>query len=330
MPPLPPNILRAVEILRSGGLVAFPTETVYGLGADATNAIAVERIFAAKGRPPTNPLIVHVADADVARQCASAWPESAQRLAERFWPGPLTLVLPKHASIVARATAGLDTVGLRCPDHPLALAMLREFAGPVAAPSANRSTRISPTTAAHVRDELGDCVDFVLDGGPCRVGIESTVLDLTGSRPRILRPGAVTADDLAREIGPIEQALLSASPLEPAMSPGQQLVHYAPRARAFRFDTQQYDAIQQKLRETPAKPSALVVIGEPHIIGRLPSTRTVQMPSDAAEYAQRLYATLRELDLAGVETIWIEMPPPLPQWHAVRDRLLRATTPFEP
>src|SRR4051812_1359954 len=183
------DIRRAAQVLRSGGLVAFPTETVYGLGADATNADAVAKIFAAKGRPSTNPLIVHVADAATARRYATDWPVAASRLAERFWPGPLTLVLPKAMSIVSAVTAGLGTVGLRVPNHPLALQLLQDFSGPVAAPSANRSNRVSPTTAQHVRDELGDSVDVILDGGPCAVGIESTVIDLTTApRPTLLRP----------------------------------------------------------------------------------------------------------------------------------------------
>src|SRR4051812_2090197 len=170
------ELARAVSILQRGGLVAFPTETVYGLGADARSADAVGKIFAAKGRPPTNPLIVHVAGVAMAKLYAAEWPDTARRLAQRYWPGPLTLVLPRYRTIVPDVSAGLDTVGLRMPNHPLALELIQRFDGPVAAPSANRSNHISPTTAQHVRDELGDAVDIVLDGGPCRVGIESTVL----------------------------------------------------------------------------------------------------------------------------------------------------------
>ena len=188
------EIKEAVRIVRAGGLVAFPTETVYGLGADATNPAAVGKIFQAKGRPPTNPLIVHVADIAVGKKYAAEWPKTAQLLAEKFWPGPLTLVLLKSRSIVDEVTAGKNTVGLRVPNHPLALELLRQFNGPLAAPSANRSTRVSPTTAQHVHDELGDKVDLILDGGPCTVGIESTVLDLTVDPPIILRPGAITRD----------------------------------------------------------------------------------------------------------------------------------------
>src|SRR3954452_8641218 len=196
---------RAVDILRAGGLVAFPTETVYGLGADAANPAAVRRIFAAKGRPPTNPLIVHVADVAAARRYAATWSDAAQTLAAVWWPGPLTLVVRRAPSIAPEVTAGRDTFGLRVPDHPLALELLRAFGGAVAAPSANRSNRVSPTTAEHVRQELGDAVDLVLDGGPCAVGIESTVLDLTGKVPAILRPGGVSRGQLEAILGKVDE-----------------------------------------------------------------------------------------------------------------------------
>src|SRR3954468_3925357 len=195
---------RAVQILRSGGLVAFPTETVYGLGADATNAAAGEKIFHVKGRPLTNPLICHVADEDVARRYVTVWPRAAQALVDRFWPGPLTVVLPKTDAIAANVTAGLGSVGLRAPDHLLTLEMLRAFDGPVAGPSANRSTHVSPTTAQHVRDEFGDAIDLILDGGPCAVGIESTVLDLSADHPRILRPGGVSRASIEEVIGTVD------------------------------------------------------------------------------------------------------------------------------
>ena len=202
-------IARAAEILRSGGLVAFPTETVYGLGADATNPDAVRRIFAAKGRPTTNPLIVHVADIETAKRYAATWSDAAQTLAAVWWPGPLTLVVPKAASIVPEVTAGRETVGLRVPDHPLALELLRAFGGAVAAPSANRSNRVSPTTAGHVLEELAGSVDLILDGGPCTVGIESTVLDLTTDVPTILRPGGVSRGQLEAILGRVDDAAWS-------------------------------------------------------------------------------------------------------------------------
>lgn len=320
------EILHAAEILRHGELVAFPTETVYGLGADATNAAAIRKIFAAKGRPATNPLIVHVAEASIARRYAAVWPDAAQRLAERFWPGPLTLVLPKHPSIVREATAGLDTVGLRCPDHPLALALLRQFDGPIAAPSANRSTRVSPTTAQHVRDEMGPDL-FILDGGPCPVGIESTVLDLVSERPRILRPGAISAQQIAELIGDIEESSAGGDPSRAAMSPGQQPLHYAPRAKAYRFDPSDLPAVLRWCELHSGEPTAVIFVGtsDNATLAGLPNVRVIRLPQDPAEYARRLYATLRELDARGIRAIWIEMPPALPQWHAVRDRLLRAT-----
>ena len=199
-------ITRAVEILRAGGLVAFPTETVYGLGADARSSESVQKIFAAKGRPPTNPLIVHVSGVAMGKLYAMEWPDTARRLAQKFWPGPLTLVLPRYRTIAPEVSAGLDTVGLRMPNHPLALELIQRFDGPIAAPSANRSNHLSPTTAQHVREELGDAVDLVLDGGPCRVGIESTVLDLTGNRPKILRPGGVTRTQIEKVVGPVDDA----------------------------------------------------------------------------------------------------------------------------
>jgi len=261
--PLPQSIDRAVQILRAGGLVAFPTETVYGLGADATNSVAVGRIFAAKGRPATNPLIAHVADEQVARRYAADWPESAGALVRAFWPGPLTLVLPKRpGGVVAQATAGLPSVALRAPDHPLAIALLRAFDGPIAAPSANRSTHVSPTIAKHVRDELGGSVDLVLDGGPCRVGIESTVIDLTTSKPTILRPGAVTREQIEQVIGPVRLFAGAVDPAHAAASPGQQEVHYAPVTPAFRFEAAELDKLKDWLRARPGDSIALLRLSD--------------------------------------------------------------------
>lgn len=335
------EIARAVEILRSGRLVAFPTETVYGLGADATNAEAVRRIFAAKGRPGTNPLIVHVADAAVARRYARVWPEEATELAERFWPGPLTIILPKQPVIVDEATAGLDTVGLRVPNHPLALEMLRAFDGPVAAPSANRSTRVSPTTAEHVRQELGDAADFILDGGPCAVGIESTVLDLSGGRPAILRPGAVTREQIEEVIGPVEIGRgVEAGAGEAAKSPGQHLVHYSPRATTWWFEAGQWEQVRAWCASNLAEKWAVVAITRELRLGRLDRPKEakidaplredgiVRMPADPASYGRYLYATLRRLDEQGVATILIELPPDADEWAAIRDRLTRAGREF--
>jgi L-threonylcarbamoyladenylate synthase len=317
-------IPEAVRILRAGGLVAFPTETVYGLGADATSAAAVARIFAAKGRPPTNPLIVHVADAVVARQYAGAWPPAASRLAERFWPGPLTLVLPKSPQIVPAASAGLGTVGLRVPDHPLALEMLRAFGGPVAAPSANKSNHVSPTTADHVRQELSDAVDLVLDGGPCSVGIESTVVDLTGPRPAILRPGGVSRGEVEAVVGPVDVFGGAIDAARPAPSPGQHAKHYAPRTRAVRFGPAQRVQVRANLNEQSK--SGVMLIGSTDDLTR--SGPIVTMPGVPEVYAHHFYAVLRELDAMSLHTIFVEAPPHGPEWEAVRDRIIRATQPF--
>jgi L-threonylcarbamoyladenylate synthase len=318
---------RAAQLLRSGGLVAFPTETVYGLGADATNAAAVEKIFAAKGRPSTNPLIVHVADASIARRYATTWPEEAETLAKRFWPGPLSIVLPKSPAIVDAVTAGKSTVGIRVPDHPVALELLRAFDGPVAAPSANKSNRVSPTTAQHVRDELGDSVEMILDGGACRVGIESTVLDLTRPEsPIILRLGGASREEIEKALErKVEARTSTALPAEAASSPGQLPVHYAPQTPAYRFETSQRGLVHP---EIGGAKTGIVVKSPLRITKKWESI--VALSADPVEYAQHLYEVLRELDAMDLCAIFIEMPPDEPQWEAVRDRILRATSPMEP
>jgi L-threonylcarbamoyladenylate synthase len=297
------SIIRAAAILRSGGLVAFPTETVYGLGADATNAAAVDRIFEAKGRPSTNPLICHVTDEQMARRYARDWPLAASRITDRFWPGPLTVVVSKTSDIPDNVTAGLPTVGLRAPNHELALQLLRVFDKPLAGPSANRSNHVSPTTADHVRHDLGNRVDMILDGGPCTVGIESTVLDVTALPPAILRLGGISQAQIEAVIGPVNFKTTLTSPASPAASPGQQPVHYAPRAPAYRFDAS--DA------------------------GRVPfNGPRIDLSPDPQDYARRFYATLRALDAQHPPAIYIEVPPDTPAWAAVRDRILRATQPL--
>ena len=300
------TLIQAAAILRSGGLVAFPTETVYGLGAEATNADAVRKIFAAKGRPSTNPLICHVPDETVARRYAREWPPAAAQLAAAFWPGPLTLVLLKTDDIRHEVTAGRDTVALRAPDHPLTLMLLRILDRPLAGPSANQSSHVSPTTAQHVRDELGDRVDMILDGGPCDVGIESTVLDLSGAgggRPAILRPGGVTREQIEALIGPVDVFSGAVDASVAAASPGQHEKHYAPRTPAFRFDAADRARVNGEI---------------------------LDVTGDAATYARQFYARLRELDDSGVAAIYIEMPPDTPEWTAVRDRITRATQPLPP
>ncbi|HYO10299.1 MAG TPA: L-threonylcarbamoyladenylate synthase [Tepidisphaeraceae bacterium] len=320
------EVIQASAILRGGGLVAFPTETVYGLGADATNPDAVAKIFAAKGRPGTNPLICHVADEAMARRYAATWPDVATKLAQKFWPGPLTLVLPRTDDIAGEATAGLATVGLRAPDHPLTLQLLRVFDRPLAGPSANRSNHVSPTTADHVREDLNGAVDMILDGGACTVGIESTVLDLTGDRPTILRPGSVAREQIEAEIGPVAVDESHHDPALPATSPGRQPKHYAPRAAAYRFDRQRIAAVLEFIVHQGGDPPAMIFIGNaPAQMHIIPLNGIAEIRSDPADCARTLYAVLRRLDRANVKTILIELPPDEPQWLAVRDRILRAT-----
>jgi L-threonylcarbamoyladenylate synthase len=317
------DIAKAVEILKEGYLVAFPTETVYGLGGDATNWTSIRRIFEAKGRPPTNPLIIHVADLSMAKRYVTQWPDAAQLLAERFWPGALTLILPKSPQIVDAVTAGRNTVGVRVPNHPLALALLKAFDGPLAAPSANRSTRISPTTVNHVYNEgVIRGGDYVLDGGPCQIGIESTILDLTSTPPTILRPGAITLEQIESVIGAVQLRVGNADPSMAASSPGQQEVHYAPAAQAIRFEKSQFLDIQKWIDEHE---------GEYHCGSITIESGKGNMPNDPRGYAQLLYSKLRELDcFYEVDIIFIEMPPDTPEWLAVRDRIFRATRPFPP
>ena len=327
----PGEVARAVEILRAGGLVAFATETVYGLGADATNAQAVAKIFAAKGRPSGNPLIVHVANVGLARKYSAAWPAQAEVLARHFWPGPLTLVLQRGEKIVPAVTAGLETMAVRCPDHPVALELLKEFAGPIAAPSANRSNRISPTTAEHVRRELGGRVDLILDGGACRVGIESTVLSLATPVPAILRLGAVTREKIERLIGRVEVRIGSGEVSRAASSPGQQAVHYSPVTPTFRFDEGDMDCVRRILKERPGRQKIFLIIAGSKLArelgGRLEPGEILEMPSTPDEYARSLYASLHRADQSGVEMIWVQKPPQESGWDAIVDRVMRATRP---
>ncbi|MFN9213834.1 MAG: L-threonylcarbamoyladenylate synthase [Gemmatimonadota bacterium] len=312
--PDPSALDRAAALLRAGQLVAFPTETVYGLGAHALDADAVRRIYDAKGRPPHNPVIVHVADADAARALVTRWPESAARLARAFWPGPLTLVLPKVAAVPDVATAGLPAVGVRVPAHPVALALLRAAGIPVAAPSANRFTELSPTSAAHVERTLGERVPLILDGGPASVGIESTVVDCTGPRPRVLRPGVIGLYELEAVAGPFDVARVSASGQEPRLSPGMIDRHYAPRARVV---------------VAGGDDAAGTVVGIVAMTRAFPLAGDVAvlMPAEPRAYAARLYATLHDLDDEGCSVVIVERPPTTAAWAGVTDRLTRAATP---
>ncbi|WP_306591809.1 L-threonylcarbamoyladenylate synthase [Geothrix sp. 21YS21S-4] len=314
--PADPAVLEAAAILRGGGLVAFPTETVYGLGADGLNSEAVARIYAAKGRPATNPVILHVDGPDAARALVATWPEVAAVLAARFWPGPLTLVLPASEAVPSIVRAGGPSVALRCPAHPVALALIRAAGRPLAAPSANRSQHLSPTLAAHVASSLGDAVDLILDGGPTEAGLESTILDLSGPRPRILRPGPIAPADLVAVVGPVElwEGAVAAGEIQAA--PGMAERHYAPRARLELV-------VPGAGLSRPQGRSAYVGLGS---LPALPEgVRGVLLPLDAEVVGARLYALLHDLDDAGCEWILMERPPEDEAWLAVRDRLRRAS-----
>jgi L-threonylcarbamoyladenylate synthase len=319
------EIERAAAILRAGGLVAFPTETVYGLGADASNPAAVAKIFAAKGRPQDHPVIVHLAGVELLPLWAGEIPAAAHELAAAFWPGPLTLILKRAAGVPDCVTGGQDTVGLRIPGHPVALALLQAFAGEaggrvfsgVAAPSANKFGRISPTTAGHVRAELGDEVDCVLDGGECSVGIESTIVDLSRGRAVLLRPGRVTRAQIAAVVG-AEVGLPDAA--APRVS-GALQSHYAPRTPLHLIAA----------AELPARLAALcgkkiAVLARADAPAGLNDVDWQTAPCAAAAYAHELYASLRRLDALGCDAILVEAPPAAPEWQGVNDRLRRASS----
>ena len=309
----PSEVSEAARLLRAGELVAFPTETVYGLGADATNDRAVAEIFAAKGRPRFNPLIVHVPDLAAARGLVS-FDARAAHVAERFWPGPLSLVLPRSLKcpVSLLASAGLDTLAIRMPSHALALALLRETDRPLAAPSANRSGRVSPTTAAHVIEDLGGRVAAVLDGGPCAVGIESTVLDLTGTAPALLRPGAVAREELEQLIGPV--AGISGTGAAPR-SPGMLESHYAPHLPL------RLDATEARAGE------ALLAIGPGAAPSGFAATRWLSRSGDLTEAAANLFASLRALDRPEFSAIAAMPIPERGLGAAINDRLRRAAAP---
>jgi L-threonylcarbamoyladenylate synthase len=313
-------IAAAGDVLRGGGLVAFPTETVYGLGANALDPAAVAGIFAAKGRPGHNPLIVHVADAAGAALLAADWPAVAQRLAERFWPGPLTLVVPKSQRVPDLVTAGGPTVALRVPAHPVALALLRATGLPLAAPSANRSSELSPTRAEHVLRGLDGRIPLILDAGPTSGGIESTVLDVTASPPRLLRPGLVTAGQLETVIGPVEAPEMAAG--QPPRSPGLLARHYAPRTPLECVEGDGWERVRE-LRDLGLGVGWLALGATPdHDPG---IGVTLVMPSEPARYAAELYTALHALDCAGLDRIVAALPPRDGDWFAVHDRLRRAS-----
>lgn len=323
---------RAARLIRSGGLVAIPTETVYGLATDALDSESVDRIFRAKGRPATNPLIVHVADAAMARGLAADWPAAAEVITSRLWPGPVTVVVPKHRSVPDIVTAGGSTVALRCPEHRLTRRLIERAGCPLAAPSANRSEGVSPTRAGHVLESLGDRVDLILDGGPCEHGIESTVVDCTTTPPRILRPGPVSRDALEAILGGAlagpRDAPEENGAGEPSRSPGMMARHYAPRTPLELppdADTRVADLLRagRRIGWLTLRPDDATVRG-------LAASRdlvVVPMPADPATFAACLYATLHALDQRGLDAIICDRPPAGEPWRAIHDRLSRAATP---
>jgi L-threonylcarbamoyladenylate synthase len=314
--PNPEIIDQAARLIRDGRLVAFPTETVYGLGANALDERAVERIYAAKGRPSYNPIIVHVVDAAAARALTTVWSEHAETLARVFWPGPLTLVLPRASNIPDIVTAGLDSVAVRVPAHPVAQALLRAADRPIAAPSANRSMELSPTTGRHVEKSLGDAVDLILDAGPTQVGIESTVIDLSGASPTVLRPGTISLTEIERLIGPVGVAgRVAGESARP--SPGMLDRHYAPRARLHLVDAIGVGPTLTRLRAEGVLAIALII--DASVEGD-----AERMPAEPLRYAAKLYETLHSLDDAGYDAVVVERVPDGPEWRGVRDRLERA------
>jgi L-threonylcarbamoyladenylate synthase len=321
--PNPSVLVEAARILTRGGLVAFATETVYGLGAVATDAEAVARIFAAKGRPSVNPLIVHVIDIDQARECVAEWPEDAERMAARFWPGPLTLVLRRSGRIADIVTAGKSTVGVRCPAGKVARGLIARCGEPIAAPSANRSNRLSPTRAEHVLADLDGRIELILDSGPTAVGLESTVLDLSSEPPRLLRPGPITASDLQAALSERSLAMPDAgAAFENPSSPGQMPVHYSPRTPAYRVDSPD---------ELPRAPGpehvAILTFGDIALFPSSCANRTARLESPEIA-ARLLYDVLHGFDALRPRAIIVVMPPDRPEWLAIRDRLVRATRPI--
>jgi L-threonylcarbamoyladenylate synthase len=312
------HIAAAAEVIRAGGIVAIPTETVYGLAADALNPDAIAKIYEAKGRPSTNPLIIHVTSIDAAKELASSWPVAAQQLTEAFWPGPLTVIVPKNPAVPDAATAGLPSVAVRNTSHPVMRAVIDAAGTPLAAPSANKSQAVSPTRAAHVLKSLGDRVDMVIDAGTTEHGLESTVVDCTVVPPRVLRPGPVTIFELERVVGRVKSDQSDVADSLARSSPGMSHKHYSPQAAVKMVPA-------AKLAEVIA--TAEGPVGAFVLAGALlnPNATVTQMPADPVAYGAILYTELHRMDDAGVKTLVIEEVPNAPGWEAVRDRLRRAS-----
>lgn len=312
------EIKKAADIIHAGGLVAFPTETVYGLGADATNADALANIFAAKERPYDHPLIVHIATINQLSNWARDISPHALKLAQAFWPGPLTLILKKQKQVLDIVTGGQDTVGLRIPRHPIAQALLQEFGGGIAAPSANKFTHISPTTAAAVHEELGDKVDMILDGGACEVGLESTIIDMSRDAPVILRPGMLSIAEIERVLG---GTVTCARQDTPVRAPGMHHLHYAPTTKTILIDTQHIADVIANLTDDDL-PIGLVHFSD---VALTPKIHNMKMANTPNIYAHDIYHVLRTLDHLHLKRIVIERVPNGVEWDAIRDRLNKAS-----
>lgn len=315
------SIQQAIQYLKQGKLVAIPTETVYGLAADAKNQEAVAKIYTVKGRPKTNPLIIHLSDHSAINGFACNIPKAALQLADSFWPGPLTLILERHPEVPKIVTAGQNTVALRIPNHPLTLSLLREFGGGVAAPSANHYGRVSPTTAQHVRDELGRQVDYILDGGPCEIGIESTIVSLIAKDPIILREGAITAEQISEILGQkIQNGHDSKNEIR---APGASLSHYAPSKPLLLLDKEALLNQARILAEQKQPVSVLTFNPCPDFFNQAQGLWIQAFPN-SQDYARDLYANLRRMDASMAEWLLVETPPHSKDWLAVLDRLSRA------
>jgi L-threonylcarbamoyladenylate synthase len=317
-------VRRAAELLRAGEVVALPTETVYGLAANALNAQAVERIFQIKGRPAHNPIIVHVANADMANRCVAVWPSLAEKLARAFWPGPLTLVLPRAREIPEVVAAGGPTVGVRWPSHPFIQAVIRACDFPLAAPSANPSNRVSPTTAEHVRKHLGPRIPLIVDGGQSQIGIESTVLDLSVSPPRLLRPGMIHEQALLAVTGRLAKD--AGHGPEVLKSPGLLRKHYSPRARLVLAAWRDQPDLERQTAVFNVRRSGICIIAHTCIPAAADFGRVSVIPHDPEAFARAIYAELHECDDAGAELIVVEAPPDTPEWRPIHDRLNKAAT----
>jgi L-threonylcarbamoyladenylate synthase len=318
-------VKRATELLRAGEVVALPTETVYGLAANALDKKAVAKIFQIKDRPANNPVIVHVANVEMAKRCVTAWPDPAEKLARAFWPGPLTIVLPRAKKIPGIVTAGGGTVGVRWPAHPFVQAVIRECGFPLAAPSANLSGRVSPTTAGHVHRQLGDKISLIVDGGQSQVGIESAVLDLTVSPPQVLRPGMIHAESLAVVCDKVQGAGFRIQGSKAVLrSPGLLKRHYSPKARLLVLGWHDDADLNSQLSTFKSQLLDCHVIAHTHIPSAEHFARVSVIPHDAEAFARAIYAELHRCDEAGAELIVVETPPASPEWSGIADRLRRA------